>query len=125
VLAGLTLNVPAEASVPVQPPLAVQEVAFVLDQVNVELLPAAIDVGLADRVTVGAGVAVNSWTRKVVNGESREISLMVMVPLPLASPTTIGFDVLSSTSNIPLRDMLDEPFSAHHARLDELPSDES
>jgi hypothetical protein len=46
------------ASVPVQPPLAVQEVAFVLDQVRVELLPEAIVVGLAVSVAVGAGAIV-------------------------------------------------------------------
>lgn len=49
---------PLVASVPVQPPLAVQEVALVLDHVRVELLPDAMVVGLADRVTVGAGTAV-------------------------------------------------------------------
>jgi len=57
VLVGSTLSVPLVASVPVQPPLAVQEVAFVLDQVKVELLQDVIAVGLADRVTVGAGAA--------------------------------------------------------------------
>jgi hypothetical protein len=47
------------ASVPVQPPPAVQDVAFVLDQVRVEALPEAIVVGLAVSVTVGAaGAAV-------------------------------------------------------------------
>jgi len=51
--------VPLVASVPVQPPPAVQEVAFVLDQVRVELLPEAIVVSLAVSVTVGAtGAAV-------------------------------------------------------------------
>jgi hypothetical protein len=49
--------VPLVVSVPVQPPPAVQDVAFVLDQVRVELLPDEIDVGLADSVTVGAGAA--------------------------------------------------------------------
>ena len=46
------------ASVPVQPSPAVQEVAFVLDQVRVELLPDAIVIGLAVNVTVGAGAIV-------------------------------------------------------------------
>ncbi len=61
-LVGLTLFVPLVASVPVQPPLAVQEVALVLDQVNVELLPDAMVVGLADKVTVGAGAAAVTVT---------------------------------------------------------------
>jgi hypothetical protein len=58
VLVGLTLCVPLMASVPVQPPPAVQEVAFVLDQVRVELLPEAIVVGLAVSVAVGADAIV-------------------------------------------------------------------
>jgi hypothetical protein len=58
VVVGLTLSVPLVASVPVQPPLAVQEVAFVLDQVNIELAPDAMVVGFADRVAVGIGAIV-------------------------------------------------------------------
>jgi hypothetical protein len=42
---GDTLAVPLVAFVPVQPPLAVQEVAFALDQLSVELSPAVIVVG--------------------------------------------------------------------------------
>jgi SpoU rRNA methylase family enzyme len=41
---------------PVQPPEAVQEVAFVVDQLRVELLPLTMELGLAARLTVGAGV---------------------------------------------------------------------
>ena len=44
---------PLVAAGPVQPPLSVHEVALVLDQVKVELLPAVIVVGFAVRVTVG------------------------------------------------------------------------
>jgi hypothetical protein len=58
VLVGLTLFVPLTASAPLQPPLAVHSVAFVLDQVSVELPPEAIVVGLAVNVTVGAGATV-------------------------------------------------------------------
>ena len=43
-------------SEPDQPPEAVQEVAFVVDQLKVELLPLAMELGLAARLTVGAGV---------------------------------------------------------------------
>ncbi len=57
-LVGLTLCVPLTASVPDQPPLAVQEVALVLDQVRIELLPEAIVVGLAVSVAVGVGAIV-------------------------------------------------------------------
>ena len=64
VAAGVTLSVPLIASAPVQPPLAVQDVAFVLDQVRVELPPEEMAVGLADSVTVGAAgftVTVAVW----------------------------------------------------------------
>ncbi len=40
---------------PDQPPDAVQEVAFVVDQLKVELLPLTTELGLAARLTVGAG----------------------------------------------------------------------
>jgi hypothetical protein len=47
---------PLVALEPAQAPEAVQEVAFVVDQVKVELLPLAMELGLAARLTVGAGV---------------------------------------------------------------------
>jgi hypothetical protein len=40
---------------PLQPPEALQEVAFVDDQLNIEALPLAIVLGLAAKLTVGAG----------------------------------------------------------------------
>ena len=43
---------------PLQPPDAVQPVAFVEDHVSVLLLPAVIAVGLAARLTVGIGLLV-------------------------------------------------------------------
>jgi hypothetical protein len=46
---------PLIAWLPLQPPEAVQEVAFVDDQDKVELKPLATVLGLALRVTVGAG----------------------------------------------------------------------
>ena len=58
VAAGETLSVPLVASAPLQPPLAVQELALVLDQVSIEEPPEAIEVGLAERVAVGAGSTV-------------------------------------------------------------------
>jgi len=47
--------VPAGAIVPLQPSDATQEVALVEDHVNVDVPPLATVVGLAVRVTVGAG----------------------------------------------------------------------
>jgi len=58
VAVGETPSVPLVPSAPVQPPLAVHEVALVLDQVSVELAPEAIVVGFAVSVTVGAATPV-------------------------------------------------------------------
>jgi len=59
---GLTVNAPLVASVPVQPPLAAQDVAFVLDHARVEPLPAAIVVGFAVRATLGAATGETTVT---------------------------------------------------------------
>jgi hypothetical protein len=59
VLVGETLAKPLFGSAPVQlPPLAVQDVAFVADQVNVVLCPDLMDDELADKVTTGVGATV-------------------------------------------------------------------
>ena len=47
---------PLVALLPDQAPEAVQAVALVVDQLSVEALPLVIELGLAARVTVGAGV---------------------------------------------------------------------
>ena len=47
---------PLVAWLPDQAPEAVHEVAFVVDQLKVELLPLAMELGLAARLTVGAEV---------------------------------------------------------------------
>jgi len=55
---GVTDCVPLVASVPLQAPLAVHEVASVDDQVSVALLPSAMLVGLTEIMAVGATGAV-------------------------------------------------------------------
>lgn len=55
VLVGETLCVPLVGSGPFQPPLAVHEVAFVLDQESVELLPAVIVAGFAAKLVMVGG----------------------------------------------------------------------
>jgi hypothetical protein len=45
---------PVRGSAPLQPPLAVQEVALVEDQLNVALLPEVTVLGLLLKLTVGA-----------------------------------------------------------------------
>lgn len=47
---------PLVASPPLQPPEAVQEVALVEDQVSTEVAPLATVLGLALKVTAGAGL---------------------------------------------------------------------
>jgi len=54
--------VPLTALVPDQAPEAVQAVAFVDDHVRLELLPLATVLGLAVRVTVGAGAVTETVT---------------------------------------------------------------
>ena len=56
VVSAAVLLVPLVATVPLQAPEAVQVVALVDDQVSVELDPLLMLVGLALKLTVGAGV---------------------------------------------------------------------
>jgi hypothetical protein len=51
---------PLVALLPVQPPEAVQDVAFVEDQVKVAVAPFLTVLGLAARVTAGAGVVTET-----------------------------------------------------------------
>ena len=53
---GVMLQLPLVANEPLQAPLAVQEVAFVVDHSSVADLPSVIEVGLAERLTVGTAV---------------------------------------------------------------------
>jgi hypothetical protein len=62
VLVGDTAAVPLVALVPVQPPDAVQDVALVEDHVKVELPPAVMLVGLADKDAVGVGLVDTAVT---------------------------------------------------------------
>jgi hypothetical protein len=55
-LSAPVLREPLVTSLPLHPPEAAQEVAFVVDQFNVELLPLMIELGFAERATVGGGV---------------------------------------------------------------------
>jgi hypothetical protein len=56
-LVGVTTLLPAVASAPLKPPLAVQLLLFVEVQVNVALCPSTMLVGATDNETVGTGVA--------------------------------------------------------------------
>jgi hypothetical protein len=52
--------VPLTALEPVQPPLAVQEVAPVADQLRVAAAPLVTVLGLLEKVTVGAGAVTDT-----------------------------------------------------------------
>ena len=52
--------VPLIALAPVQPPLAVQEVALVADQLRVAALPFVTVLGLLAKVTVGVGLVTDT-----------------------------------------------------------------
>jgi hypothetical protein len=54
--------VPLTALAPDQAPVAVHEVALVEDQVSLEPLPLATVLGLAVRLTVGAGAVTETVT---------------------------------------------------------------
>lgn len=60
------LREPLVASAPFQPPEAVQEVALVADQLKVEAAPFFTVLGLADKVTAGAGVVTETVVDCVV-----------------------------------------------------------
>jgi hypothetical protein len=57
--AGVVLE-PLIASLPLQPPEAEQDVAWVEDQVKVDVAPLLTVVGFADRVTAGAAVVTDT-----------------------------------------------------------------
>ena len=59
-MTGPVLCVPLVALLPLQPPVAVQEVALVELHVSVDAPPLAIEVGLAVNVTVAAGTTVTA-----------------------------------------------------------------
>ncbi len=60
VVSAAVVKVPLLGSLPVQPPEALHEVAFVEDQVRVEVAPFATVLGLAEIVTAGAGVVTET-----------------------------------------------------------------
>jgi hypothetical protein len=76
----VTLWLPLTGSDPLHAPLAAHAVAFVDDQVSVVLEPAVMEVGLIERLTVGAGAVV-------VKGRAWD------VPPPGAGLTTVTLSV--------------------------------
>ena len=96
---GPVLCDPLVAFAPLQPPLAVHEVAFVLDQVRVAALPLMTVLGLADNVTDGGGLET---TLTVVEA--------VLVP-PL--PVQLSANVLVADNGPALTDPLVDRLPLH------------
>jgi hypothetical protein len=67
VLEGDTATEPLVARVPVQPPEALQAVAFLDDQLRVELPPELIVTGVAVNVTIGIP---DAWTVSTADDEA-------------------------------------------------------
>jgi hypothetical protein len=98
---------PESARFPDHPPEAVHEAALVADQFSVELEPLATVLGLADKLTVGAGA-----------GEVTETLADWVAPPP--APEQVRAKVVLALSAPldcePLTDLLpDHPFDAEHA----------
>ena len=74
---------PETAFVPLQPPDAVHEVAFVDVHVNLLLAPLATDVGDADSVTVGAGGALVTVTETLARDVRPLLSVQLIVKVEL------------------------------------------
>lgn len=85
------LTEPTVALLPVHAPEAVQEIVFVLDHVSMELPSYAIDVGLADNDTTGAGGAP---TVTVAN-------LLAVPPIPVHEIEYVAFAVNAPVANEP------------------------
>ena len=98
---------PVVAMVPDHPPEAVQEVAFVLDQFNVEAPPLATVLGLALSVTVGAGVGAVTAT---------VAACVALPPGPVQVIEYVAFVLRAPVDCEPLTDLLpDQAPPAVHA----------
>ena len=100
------LAVPDVAFVPVQPPLAVQLVAFVELHVNVELPP--LDTLVGETLSVSVGAAGGCWTVTVAVAE-------LDPPVPLQFSEKLALAVSGPTLCEPVVDLLpDQPPDAVH-----------
>jgi hypothetical protein len=96
---------PLIAFVPDQAPEAVQEVAFVADQVKAELLPLTTELGLAFKLTVGAGV----FTDTVAD-------CVALPPSPVQVKVYVASAVSAPVDCDPVSGLLpDQAFDAEHA----------
>lgn len=89
--------VPLVALAPLQPFEAAQLVAFVELQLSVEELPLVTDVGLAVRVTVGAGTGAVTVTETV---------LLAVPPAPVQVSAKLLFELSAPVDWLPLVDFV-------------------
>lgn len=80
---------------PDQVPEAIQDVALVADQVNMELLPLATVLGAADKPTVGAGVVTETVADWVA-----------LPPLPVQLRVYVAFAVSAPVDCDPVTDLV-------------------
>jgi hypothetical protein len=118
---GVTVAVPLVAFVPLHPPLAVHDVAFVLDHVSVDDCPSVIDVGFSEIVTVDTGAAtVNVAVPLPVPPAPEQLSAYCDEPVALGVTVAVPLAAL-----VPLHPPLavhDVAFVLDHVRVDDCPS---
>lgn len=93
---------PDVACVPDHEPLAVHDVALVLDQVSVEELPEAMLAGEALRVTVGAGAAATDTVADPFAEPPVPVQVSVYVALVVRAPVVAVPDVAFAPDQAPL-----------------------
>jgi hypothetical protein len=88
-VSAAVISLPAVGLLPDQPPDAAQEVAFVVLQLRVEVLPEATETGFAANVTVGRAFTVTVTLRDVVP------------PAPVQASVNVLFDASEAETSLP------------------------
>ena len=88
---GVTICVPEVVLVLDQAPLAVQDVALVEDQVRVEEEPEVMEVGEADRESVGGGVVVVQTGSVTSHHPGDHLDQVPEAPVPEASTSPLTY----------------------------------
>lgn len=99
---GLLVSEPETGRVPVHPPLAVQDVVFVLDHTSVDVAPEATDVGDAVSVSVGAGAAPTVTVTLRLTEPPAPVHVNVYVESALSGPAVAEPNVARLPDHAPL-----------------------
>jgi len=119
---------PLSGLLPVQPPLAVHEVALLLDHVSCVVLPTMTEVGLAVSVTVGAGgaaltVTVALFVTEPPGPEQASVYVVVALRAPVDLVPLVNWppvhppDAVQLVASVVLQDNVDAPSLATEAGL--------